>query len=299
MRFENILEWYSGKARDTIAQFVIPALVECEELGCWKKGVSRSVKGALNKQNVAKKWVDTKAWKPHGSPDLVPTHGNLLEKIEVPSKKPRETGTSGWYLAHAMRFGSFELAKSNIALAEKLEHVAEVAPRETYEAWGVALRWAKAFAPIAELVRLLDASRPKQTVVMKTLSPTVMENLSKHVGIDMRSIQSPPMKGEWREETIVVGGKSKQVRVWRVRIEWPEGTLHNRSKFFHSGENWQCQACGHAIRNPFNWVPILAYGDNTLGTKSTPYSLIVGRDCAEKLFGCEVDGDMLIENRDH
>ena len=35
MRFESILEWYSGKARDVIVNFVIPALVESEELGYW------------------------------------------------------------------------------------------------------------------------------------------------------------------------------------------------------------------------------------------------------------------------
>jgi hypothetical protein len=57
VRFEGILEWYSGKARDTIVNFTIPALVESEALGYWKKGVSRTVHATLNKQNAAAKWA--------------------------------------------------------------------------------------------------------------------------------------------------------------------------------------------------------------------------------------------------
>src|SRR5262245_56886742 len=54
MRFEGILEWFSGKARDTIVNFTIPALAESEALGYWQKGVARTVRASLNEQNVAK-----------------------------------------------------------------------------------------------------------------------------------------------------------------------------------------------------------------------------------------------------
>ena len=50
MRFESILEWYSGKSRDKIVSFTIPALIESEQLGYWKKGVARTVRATLNKQ---------------------------------------------------------------------------------------------------------------------------------------------------------------------------------------------------------------------------------------------------------
>lgn len=43
-KFESILEWFSGKAHDTIISFTIPALVESEQLGYWKKGVARTVR---------------------------------------------------------------------------------------------------------------------------------------------------------------------------------------------------------------------------------------------------------------
>ena len=96
------------------------------------------------------------------------------------------------------------------------------------------------------------------------------------------------MRGEWIEYVF----KGKKCRVYEVVIDWPEGTQHNKSRFFHSGNHMQCQACGHAIQHPFNWVPILAYGQKH-DRVPVPYSLWVGRDCAGKLFGCEVEGDAI------
>jgi hypothetical protein len=153
-----------------------------------------------------------------------------------------------------------------------------------------ALRWAEAFTPVAELVALLDTRRPRSVVVMKTLSPTVAKTLSAHIGINVSTIQSPPMHGEWIEFIY----KDEKCSVYEIIIDWPEGTQHNKSRFFHSGNHKQCQACGHAIQDLFNWVPILAYGNND---KLTPYSLWVGRDCAGKLFGCEVEGDAIYKGR--
>lgn len=80
----------------------------------------------------------------------------------------------------------------------------------------------------------------------------------------------------------------------RSPLNWPEGTQHNKSRFFQSNNHMQCQACGHAIQKPFNWVPILAYGHSE---KPTPCSLWVGRDCAGKLFGCKVEGDAIYPER--
>jgi hypothetical protein len=76
--------------------------------------------------------------------------------------------------------------------------------------------------------------------------------------------------------------------VYEIIVDWPDGTLHNKSHFNYSANNQQCQACGHAIQNPFNWVPILAFN-----TTKVPHSLWVGRDCASKLFGCKVEGDAI------
>jgi hypothetical protein len=289
MRFESVLEWYSGKSLDTIVNFVIPALVECEGLGYWKKGVARTVKAALNKQNVAKKFAraldeqigEADRWSQghkrlgydhplyEGASDrLYGSYGRAPKHLTPDAKKKRD-------------------ARGDFTLSSKAGPVSANATIE---------RWAQAFAPVQELIELLDSRRPKPVFVMKTLSPTVAQNLSEHIGIDVSTLQTPAMHGEYVE----VMFKGQKMSVYEIVIDWPEGTLHYRSRFLHSENNELCQACGHAIKDPYNWVPILAYGDAPLAhqvidvvAKQVPYSLWVGRDCASKLFGCEVDGDAI------
>jgi hypothetical protein len=71
------------------------------------------------------------------------------------------------------------------------------------------------------------------------------------------------------------------------RVVWPEGTEHACSRFAASGSQNQCHACGHAIRNAFNWVPLVV--ENAEGV---PHALWVGRDCAENLFGIKATGEL-------
>ncbi|HSX23290.1 MAG TPA: hypothetical protein VLE97_11005 [Gaiellaceae bacterium] len=290
MRFESILEWYSGKARDTIVNFVIPALVESEELGYWKKGVSRTVKAALNKQNVAQKF--SRAMEEQiGAPDRWSPGRNRLGYDH-----PLHEGASD------MQYGSYGRAPKHLTTEAKqkrdaqgdftvtLKKAAPVSANATIE------RWAQAFAPVQELIELLDSRRPKPVFVMKTLSPTVAQNVSAHIGIDLTTIQVPDMHGEYVEVEV----KGQKVQVYQVVIDWPEDTLHFRSKFLRSENHELCQACGHAIKDPYNWMPILAYGAEPLERQVSgvtpqpvPYSLWVGRDCASKLFGCKVEGDAI------
>ncbi len=268
MRFESILEWFSGKARDKIVAFTIPALIESEQLGYWKKGVARTVKATLNKQNVAATWS---------------------RKVE---KEFGETQFGSFHIRHdhplsdaqsSLQFGAFQRAPQLLqALAKKKFSAAEKSYAQD------AIRWAEAFKPVAELVALLDERRPKAVVVMKTLSPTVAKTVSEHIGLDVSTIQSPPSHGEWVEFEF----KGQKMRVYEIVIDWPEGTLHNKSRFHYSANNVQCQACGHAIQDPYNWLPILAYNADKV-----PHSLWVGRDCGRKLFGCEVEGDAIYKGR--
>jgi hypothetical protein len=281
MAYESILEWYSGKSRNVMITFVIPALVESAALGYWKKGVARQVRAALNKQNVAAKW------------------SREVEKaLEVDWAHPLRDGLMN------MRYGSYGHAPRMFA-PEALAKLHAIPYSFTkgglvQDVGAVISRWARTNAEVAERVALLDARRPKPVVVMKTLSPTVAENVSRHIGIDVATIQSPPMHGEWIEH-VHKGAKSL---VFEIVIDWPEGTQHNKSRFLHSGNHSQCQACGHAIKDPFNWVPILAYGPEPLeqqlldvAAKTVPYALWVGRDCAQRLFGCEVEGDAIYKER--
>lgn len=269
MSLENILEWFSGKPRDAIVNLALPALHASAELGYWKKGVVRTVRAALNKQNVAVKWAR-----------------EVEVALEVDYKHPLRSALSN------MRYGAYMRAPGMLTAEalEKLHANAYYFTKKglTQNVGEVIERWARANVEVAELVDLLDSRRPKPVFVMKTLSPTVAKTLSDHLGIDVATIQSPPMHGEWVEYVY----KGKKVLVYEVTIDWPEGTQHNKSRFFHSGNHMQCQACGHAIRDPFNWVPILTYSE--AGKRApVPYSLWVGRDCAGKLFGCEVEGDAI------
>jgi hypothetical protein len=282
VKFESILEWFSGKSLYAIVNFTIPALIECEELGYWKKGVARAVRATLNKQNEAAKWARGVEKVLDAGSYTHPLHDALSD----------------------MRYGSYGRANHLLTPAAKTKRLGKnragfsIITRRGAENVNETIdRWAAAFAPVSELLVMLDERRPKPVIVLKTLSPTVAANVSKYIGIDLRTIQAPPMRGIWVD---MLDKKGKSIRVWQVEIVWPEGTRHNQSKFLHSHDNQLCQACGHAIRNGFNWVPLLAYGcDEPLShcASLAPFSLWVGRDCARKLFGCEIEGDAIYTGR--
>lgn len=270
-RQADLLTWFSGKSHEVISSFTIPALIESAKQGYWKKGVAVKVRASLNKQNVAAKWAR-----------------EVIQELQVDYKHSLHDGLTN------MRYGAYGLAPrmlSGQALEKLYANPYYFSKKGLSQNVGEVIeRWARANAEIAELVELLDARRPRPVIVMQTLSPTVAQNISTHIGIDVTTIQSPPTHGEWVE----FEHKGKKCLVYRVSIDWPRDTQHNKSRFFHSGNHRQCQACGHAIKHPLNWVPILTYGH---GERPAPYSLWVGRDCAAKLFGCEVEGDAIYTER--
>src|SRR4029077_1204995 len=93
MNFDSLLEWFSGKSRETIVTFTLPALAESKALEYWKKGVARSVRASLNKQNVAARWAK-----------------ELEEALEVDYKHPLRAALSN------MRYGSYGLAPSMLTV---------------------------------------------------------------------------------------------------------------------------------------------------------------------------------------
>lgn len=147
------------------------------------------------------------------------------------------------------------------------------------------LAMAKRVAAVDEKLRAemdkLDGRRPKpRFVVGQELSPLVAGHLK---SLGAVSVEVCPMRFERVEKEI----NGKKVSVAVAILEWPEGIEHGASRFCKSG---QCQACGHAIRNAFNWVPlVLRRGDKR------PASLWVGRDCAGNMFNIGVSGEVVIE----
>lgn len=279
MNEHPIEKWYSGRALTVIQTFVLPALKQSEQLGYWPKGVSRKVRAALNKQNVAKKFAkandrnyDYKDQNFGKLDDVADVRGNLWHKA-------KKRGDS---FIRAMQFGNFESAPGLNSLA--IELVQFCINQVELDALATATRWCLDFTPVAELVALLDSRRPKPTIVCKTLSPLVLGNLSKTLSVDLRDVQGCPVEYVWVDRVNKKTGEKYQISV--PYLKWPEGTQHGVSRFSWGSKagNKQCEACGHAIKDPSNWVPLL-------GTTPTgPISLWVGKDCAIHLFGCEVDG---------
>jgi hypothetical protein len=145
------------------------------------------------------------------------------------------------------------------------------------------------FKEVWAIIKRLDATRPVPTFTSIGASPTVTATLQ-DMGLNANhgTVRVCPMEFKKVE---VVNPKTKQVEIHTVcRLLWPAGTRHNQSRF--SGDSCHCHACGHSIKNPFNWVPMLV--DDKAGT---PHSLWVGRDCAKTIFGVDMTGELEIEGR--
>lgn len=139
-----------------------------------------------------------------------------------------------------------------------------------------------ACAEITAQMETWDRTRPAPTFTRMGASPTVSANMKL---LDAVSVDVCKIKWEYVE---VMNPETKKLEIHAVGVlMWPEGCLHNQSK--HSMHNGQCESCGHAIRNSFNWVPLVLTCHN--GSKK---SLWVGRDCAKTLFGIDMTGDLEI-----
>lgn len=259
----SIRPWFQGKSLESLQEHAHLLVSSCRE-GYWTKGAARRIKAVLNKQSVTLKY------------------GRQLESV-LNSITTSQGARSAWAASHAMRFALVYDAPQVAELCRKL--LPEAATRAQRDALETAKKWADDHTRLAEILRTLDERRKSPTIVCKTLSPTVVANLRGSLGIDLTTVESAPSKGEWRTYTKKDGTK---VQYWFVTILWPEGTKHHRSRFAGGSRagNPQCEACGHAIRDPWNWVPLLVRDD-----AGAPLSLWTGKDCARKLFGCEVDGD--------
>ncbi len=276
--FSSLLRWYTGKALTVARDYVLPTLAEAETLGYWPPGASRKVTAALNKCNVAHKFAKANDRRDHRDGDA----GLLGDVFDVRGDSYYKATVRSNPLVHAMMFGSTSHAPACLVLADALfTFCVNDAERA---ALATARTWAADFAPVAELMARLDATRPKPVYVFATLSPTVLKNVNAAMGLNLTTVRSPEIIYVKVENLAEDGTK---FWVWEPEIVWPEGTVHNTSKFaYGTDRNNTCHACGHAIKNAFNWVPLLA----DAGTE--PRSLWVGKDCARNLFGCKVTSEV-------
>jgi hypothetical protein len=257
------LEWFTGKARDEAVE-AFDLLAASEVAQEWLPGASRRVTAALGKSNVAHK-----LHKKYG-PQLAGIGGYELLR-----------GQRGSEVDFVLAFGlwkrgldiDFDAIKRNVP-NEEVAKVVELAKSFVSD-----------FEPLVELIATLDATKPAPVITSIGASPTVTK-LLKTLGLllNIRTIRLPPI--EWKVvERMTKDGKPYLAKVGFIK--WPSGTVHDASRYAGgTAHNDQCHACGHAIRNVFNWVPLLLDNDEGI-----PHSLWVGRDCAETLFGIRVKGD--------
>jgi hypothetical protein len=267
----NVLSWFTGKANIN-AITALQMLEDSEKAGEWIPGASRSVKAALTKSNVAHK--------------LYKKHGNELDGINSHYEDPREI--RGWSVAFLLQFG-----RNAHIPAINFKAVSEAARDNLKPVVAQAEKLWNDLAPLYDLMDKLDATRPKPVVTYLNASPTVtklIESLGL-VGTVASTIRLCPMRYE--EVEVEVNGK----KVWKFVgiLEWPAGTVFGTSRYAELDHMWptgQCQACGHAIKNAFNWVPLIV--DNAEGV---PHALWVGTDCSKTLFGVSVKGPMEIQGQ--
>ncbi len=287
MNFDAIRKWYSGKALTILDTYVIPTLTEAEAQGYWPKGASRKVTAALNKQTVAIKFAN-KQEVPRdrtGCRDASVTSG-LLGCVCDDRAHWFGAKVSSWGLIHAMSFGFVQRAPELMETCNALaQYCANDAERD---ALAKAREWCIDCAPVAELLKLLDSRRPPIKVIFGTLSATVVKNFAVELQLDFTTIRVPPTESYWVTVKNKKTGADEQVL--KHRLIWPMGTRFNASRYSYTDSNRQCQACGHAIKDPFNWVPLLIDGPG-----GKPFGFFIGRDCAKNLFGCHVEGDALFE----
>lgn len=270
--YSSILRWYTGKALATVDSFVLPTLAAAEQRGYWLPNESRKLRAAVTKHAVAQK---------------IARHANEFYRaladdhsvVDDCAFDTRRSLTDAWFKINmGMQYGSNNVVHMMGAIKQIEEQGLPTA--EQKEVLAQARTFAADFAPIYTLIVKLDATRPKPVFTALGLSPTVTATLTEQLKLNVATLRFPEMEEKWIERK---DEKGVVKRIPILVIKWPENTQHNCSRFAKGN---QCHACGHAIRNGFNWVPFLI--DDA---KGVPHSCWVGRDCARNIFNVDVKGD--------
>lgn len=133
-----------------------------------------------------------------------------------------------------------------------------------------------------EAIKFLNSLRPLPVITPVGLSPKVTDTL-KNCNLDLKlnTIRMPEFVTEYVQARTKSGKLAvkdgKPVMVPRVKIIWPDGTLHNQSRFTQGN---CCQACGKWIPSGM-FVPVVIDDAKLL----KPISMWLGCDCAKNIFG--------------
>lgn len=255
------LRWFTGKKLEA-ATAAVEAVKASLDQGCWLPGWSRKARAALDKANVAAKIAKAnERWMEHDFDR--PTHKRTFD------------------IFMAMFFGCFCSGRALQKIDfDALKRACRAEERPVIDQ---AAQYSKDFSAIVAAVNLLDATAPKPVFTTMNASPTISKNIQ---DLGAVKVEVCPSRLERYE---VVDKKGNVQYRWRVILLWPEGTVHGTSRYRGTLYNMQCEACGHAIKNRGNWVPLVLTSKD-----GTPKSLWVGRDCSKTLFGIDFTGDLEI-----
>jgi hypothetical protein len=268
----NFLKWFSGKSLEK-AKVAVELMEQSIAQDSWIPGASRKCRAAFNKTNVANKLL---------SPLREGSH-NLLEHLGAPEGEQyrpqyRKIAHMGWQISFMLSFGHFDNKHS----ADIDFEACRTAANEDdllLKAINGAEQAVKDFAEVYELMDRFDVMRPKPVFTNMGASLLVSQTMK---SMDAVTVEVCPI--EW----FVVEYKNEKGQTCYKqvgRLKWPEGTLHQTSPKGYAGSN--CEACGHAIRNGLNWVPLVITTN-----KNEKKSLWVGKDCCKTLFGIDMKGDL-------
>lgn len=293
--FTPALKWFSGKSLEK-AKAALEMLTASVKNGAWLPGHSRTVRATLSKANLAQKLLTEKVVRgQHGriGDQLENIAGQRFQRYDMePLGEEQEKACNmGWSLNHYMYFGQLSnMSKLDFALLRKYMNREGNDPRiaKIVEAGE---QFAADMAPLAQAMDQLDITRPKPVFTSLGVSGTITDTFTDaRLDLDLSKIYYPEMVMKQVER---INAKGEKYIAWVCMIIWPEGVVHGRSRFVGTERNFdKCHSCGHAIKNPFNWVPVLI--NNKAGV---PHSFWVGRDCAKTVFGIDVTGDLEYTNR--
>lgn len=254
MQTTNILSWFKGKALEN-ARAALGLLSGSEAQGFWIPGASRKVRAALSKANIA--GSDAKA--------LDAAH----KRISYEERARKDACFAGYML---LQYGSpGRITHEQAAVCD------EILGRDAVS------RFLTDFEPAWALMAQLDATRPKPVFTSIGVSPTITQTLEE-AGLKLRADTVRFCPTEWIKVERK-NAKGVTETVWVMVLVWPAGTVHGSSRFHNY--HGQCESCGHGIKNPYNWIPLLI--DDEAGV---PHSMWVGRDCSERIFGIKVKGEV-------
>lgn len=285
--FNAALENYTGSTRKELAESVLPNISEALARGYWtSKADARHARAVLGKTTGAA----GKALK--AARDIADEL--RFRRYNATNRSEEEALQEVYDLWADLSY----MPTTATEVEDKLEALrslrATKPSREQLDIVETLESFYKGLLPVFNALEKLDSAAPPVKVYkvnVGDLSPTVKRNLTSH-NLDPATVRFPPI--EQFQKTIQKKDKDGVLRekiVSVIRILWPENTVHNVAHMRKgSGLYHQCDACAHAIKNPFNWVPLLV--DNKNGI---PYSMWVGQDCASNLFGYKLDGDAVFD----